>query len=193
MNTESKQVPLVLLHGLGAACGLWLLNLDTFARSRPVYAMDILGFGRSSRPNFGKEASEVEAQFVSSIEEWRREMNLKEMILCGHSMGGYLATSYAITHPDRVKHLILADPWGFPHKPNDVSKSKKGKYDLLIRTVAFVLQPWNPLWMLRAAGPFGQSLISNFRPDLVNKFSPIIADHNVLPEYIHQCNARTPR
>lgn len=58
-------------------------------------------------------------QLVKSIEEWRREMNIQEMILLGHSMGGFLATSYTISYPDRVKHLILADPWGFQEKPKE--------------------------------------------------------------------------
>jgi pimeloyl-ACP methyl ester carboxylesterase len=44
---------------------------------------------------------EAEREFVNSIEEWRREMNLERFALLGHSMGGFLATSYAIRFPDR--------------------------------------------------------------------------------------------
>lgn len=43
----------------------------------------------------------AEQQLVRSIEEWRREMKIKNMILLGHSMGGFLATSYTISYPDR--------------------------------------------------------------------------------------------
>lgn len=60
-----------------------------------------IGFGRSSRPTFSSDAMVAEKQLVRSIEEWRREMKIKDMILLGHSMGGFLATSYTISYPDR--------------------------------------------------------------------------------------------
>lgn len=61
----------------------------------------MLGFGRSSRPTFSSDALEAEQQMVKAVEEWRREMKLDNMILLGHSMGGFLAASYSISHPNR--------------------------------------------------------------------------------------------
>lgn len=55
-----------------------------------------------------------------------------------------------------MKHLILADPWGFPERPNDATVKKS--VPLWIRAIAFTLQPLNPLWAVRAAGPFGNEL-----------------------------------
>uniref|UniRef100_A0A6M2DK90 1-acylglycerol-3-phosphate O-acyltransferase ABHD5 n=1 Tax=Xenopsylla cheopis TaxID=163159 RepID=A0A6M2DK90_XENCH len=191
LNEESPKPPLVLLHGLGAGVALWCLNLDSLAKTRPVYAIDVLGFGRSSRPGFSSDAQEAERQLVQSVEEWRREMKLDSMIILGHSMGGFLAASYAIRYPDRVKHLILADPWGFPEKPQDVA-AKYG-LPLWVRAVAFAVQPFNPLWAVRVAGPFGQWVIEKARPDIVRKYADLVPDHEkVIPQYIHQCNSQTP-
>lgn len=60
-----------------------------------------IGFGRSSRPKFACDAEKVEAQWVESVEEWRRELNLGQFVLLGHSLGGYVATAYALKYPDR--------------------------------------------------------------------------------------------
>lgn len=191
LNEDSQKTPIVMLHGLGAGVALWCLNLDSLSAERPVYAIDLLGFGRSSRPKFSSNAEEAESQLVKSVEEWRREMQLDKFVLLGHSMGGFLAASYAINYPDRVKHLVLADPWGFPEKPSDAS----AKYNLpfWVKAIAFVVQPLNPLWAVRLAGPFGQKVIETFRPDIVKKYTCLLKeDSNYIFQYIHQCNSQVP-
>ena len=60
-----------------------MLNLDTFAAERPVYAVDLLGFGKSSRPSFSENPQEIEDQYVTFLEEWRKVMKLDKMILLG--------------------------------------------------------------------------------------------------------------
>jgi abhydrolase domain-containing protein 4 len=144
MNTDSKKTPLVLIHGMGAGAALWVLNYDSLAKTRPVYAIDLIGFGRSSRSEFNKDGSIAEKQFVKSIEEWRKEVNISKMILCGHSMGGFLSASYALSYPERVQHLILADPWGFPERPENVEK--RLNIPIWARALGYALRPLNPLW-----------------------------------------------
>ncbi|XP_008550144.1 (Lyso)-N-acylphosphatidylethanolamine lipase isoform X1 [Microplitis demolitor] len=191
LNEKSPKTPIVLLHGLGAGVALWCLNLDSLSQERPVYAIDLLGFGRSSRPNFSNDAQKSEAQLIRSVEEWRREMELDKFVLLGHSMGGFLAASYAIQYPNRVQHLILADPWGFPEKPADANT--RYNIPLWVKAIAFMVQPLNPLWAVRVAGPFGQWLIETTRPDIVKKYVPVLKDDaNIIFQYLHQCNTQTP-
>lgn len=191
-NTEcaTGELPLVLLHGFASGVGLWILNLDSLSADRPVYAMDLLGFGRSSRPSFSSSAMEAEYQLVQSIEAWREKMNVDRFVLLGHSMGGFLAASYALQYPHRVAHLVLADPWGFPEKP--ASPSHQYTMPVWVKVFTTVLQPFNPLAGLRAAGPWGPRLVERFRPDLQRKFSTVVDDSEVIPNYIYHCNAQIP-
>ncbi|TRY99713.1 hypothetical protein DNTS_025247 [Danionella cerebrum] len=191
------QTPLVMVHGFGGGVGLWIRNLDALSRSRTVYAFDLLGFGRSSRPSFPSDASLAEEQFVSSIEQWRESMGVERMILLGHSLGGYLATSYTIQYPERVSHLILVDPWGFPERPQlqvsaaPASEVKRVSPPRWVKALASVFSLFNPLAVIRAAGPWGPGLVNRFRPDFRRKFEDLF-DDDTMTQYIYHCNAQTP-
>ncbi|CAI2736464.1 unnamed protein product [Schistosoma spindalis] len=168
ITDTDRAIPIVLVHGFGSGSALWCKNIDAFACYRPVYSLDVLGFGRSSRPPFPVDATAVEEKWVESIEQWRSSLNLEKFILLGHSLGGFLACSYALTHSNRIVHLILADPWGFVEDPLKVKdQSNVGAAQAWIfSTVRQIFRPFNPLSFLRAAGPFGPSLIHYFRQDL---------------------------
>lgn len=152
-NPQGNKTPVLMIHGFGSGLGLWSLNIKKLSESRPVYTFDLLGFGRSSRPKFDHDPEVVEDAFVNSIEDTRKELGLQKFILIGHSFGGYLAYSYAIKHPEQVKSLILADPWGFAEKPEDWEETVT--IPTWIRVLAAVLKPFNPFSALRFAGPLG--------------------------------------
>lgn len=93
--------PLVLLHGFGGGVALWTQNLDSLSSSGPVYALDLLGFGRSSRPQFRSDPEGAEELFVEALEEWREKVGLEELVLLGHNLGGYLSAAYTLRYPQR--------------------------------------------------------------------------------------------
>ncbi|XP_068120940.1 1-acylglycerol-3-phosphate O-acyltransferase ABHD5 isoform X2 [Hyperolius riggenbachi] len=189
MHPEPQKTPLVLLHGFGGGIGLWALNFDTLCQSRTVYAFDILGFGRSSRPHFEGDAESVEEQFVQSIEEWRMAMGVESMMFLGHNLGAFLATSYSLKYPSRVKSIILVEPWGFPERADNVTDDRP--IPIWIKAIGTVLSPFNPLAGLRVAGPLGLSLVQKLRPDFKKKYSSMFDDDTVT-EYIYHCNAQPP-
>ncbi|KAA3453644.1 Alpha/beta-Hydrolases superfamily protein isoform 1 [Gossypium australe] len=105
--------------------GFSFKSFDYLAEHFQVIAIDQLGqasfftflssWGGSSRPNLHAKAVKVktEAWFVDSFEERRRVKNLSNLIILGHSFGGYIASKYALKHPEHVQHLILVGPAGF--------------------------------------------------------------------------------
>lgn len=188
-NPRARNTPLVLIHGFGGGAALWAMNVDSLSQNRTVYAFDVLGFGRSSRPLLSSDPGEAEEQFVDSVEQWREKIGLDKFVLLGHSFGGYLASSYAIKYPARVKHLILADPWGFPVKPFESNTNRH--IPVWVKFLGAVLSPFNPLAGLRAAGPWGPSLVRQFRPDFQRKFSSMLSDDAIF-NYIYHCNAQEP-
>lgn len=124
---EDIEQNLVMLHGYGAGLGFFYKNFEGLSRVKgwKIYALDMLGMGRSSRPPFRINAkdqagkiSEAEDWFIDSLEEWRRLRNINKFTLLGHSMGGYMAVAYALKYPGRLNKLILASPVGLPEDPN---------------------------------------------------------------------------
>lgn len=67
----------------------------------------------AGRPAFtAKDRLSAENFFITALDKWREKMGLEKVVLMGHSMGGYLAATYALQHPERVQHLILVCPAG---------------------------------------------------------------------------------
>ncbi|KAM6959164.1 1-acylglycerol-3-phosphate O-acyltransferase ABHD5-like [Aplochiton taeniatus] len=185
---HQRHPPLVMLHGFGGGVGLWAQNLDSLSSHGPVYALDLLGFGRSSRPQFATDPQSAEEQFLSSLEEWRERVGLEEMLLLGHNLGGYLSAAYTLKHPHRVKRLILVEPWGFPARAEDPNH---GSIPVWIRAMGAVMSPFNPLAGLRLAGPLGPMLVQTTRSDFKQKYSALF-DDNTVSDYIYHLNVQTP-
>lgn len=123
---EEADNTLVMLHGYGAGLGFFYKNFEPLTRAKGwrLYALDMLGMGNSSRPPFKVHATdpkekitEAENWFIDALEEWRRVRKIEKFTLMGHSLGGYLAVSYALKYPGRLNKLILASPVGIPEDP----------------------------------------------------------------------------
>ena len=156
-NLTSNNYPIVLIHGYGGGIGLWSLNLDQLCTDRPVYALDLPGFARSSRPTFSINPIEAEQQIVDMLEEWRIGIGLnQQFILLGHSFGGFLSSAYTIRYPTYVKQLVLIDPWGIGRKPEDWQTSRMQRIPPWLRKFSTVLMKFSPFAGLRIAGPFGK-------------------------------------
>jgi pimeloyl-ACP methyl ester carboxylesterase len=78
---------------------------EALATEYRVYAVDLRGHGGSSQP--GDYSLEL---MCSDVLEFPRTLNLDEVSLIGHSLGGAVAYLVAETDPARVRHLVLEEP-----------------------------------------------------------------------------------
>ncbi|KAK9464963.1 Alpha/Beta hydrolase protein [Lipomyces arxii] len=125
-TVEPIKEELVVLHGYGAGLAFFYRNFDKLSQvpGWRLHALDLLGYGRSSRPRFKIKAKDkydavhaAENWFIDSLEEWRVKKGIDKFTLMAHSMGGYIGVAYALRFPERIKKLILVSPAGVPRDP----------------------------------------------------------------------------
>jgi pyruvate dehydrogenase E2 component (dihydrolipoamide acetyltransferase) len=112
---EGERPPVLLLHGYGGDINIWVFNQETLAEvGRTVYALDLPGHGQSS-----KDVGEGNlGSFVDAVAGFMDEMGIEKAHLVGHSMGGAVAGSFALAHPDRVASLVLIASAGLGEEIN---------------------------------------------------------------------------
>ena len=133
---------LVFLHGSWADGDQWLPLMEKLSDRYHCLAPDLLGFGESERP---KLKYSVNLQ-VDCLAEYLEKLKLKQCYLVGHSLGGWIAASYALKHLDQVRGLILIGPEG-------VETRLKGRWSL--DRWLFGQIPLFP-WLLRLVQPLAK-------------------------------------
>lgn len=164
-DSKEGSPTLVMVHGYGASQGFFFRNFDALASRFRVIAIDQLGWGGSSRPDFTcRSTEETEAWFIDSFEEWRKAKKLSQFILLGHSFGGYVAAKYALKHPEHVQHLILVGPAGFSSETENRSEWLT-KFRATWKGI-IVNHLWEsnftPQKIIRGLGPWGPDLVRRY-------------------------------
>ncbi len=114
LRVKDDGVPLVLIHGLGSRGEDWSALIPTFAdHGFHVYAPDLLGYGRSSKPDVDYSIS-LEEKMVA---DFMRAAHIDEANVTGWSMGGWVALKLTYDHPELVKRLVLYDAAGVYFPP----------------------------------------------------------------------------
>ena len=108
--------PVLLVHGLGSRAEDWANIMPQLKQAGfHVYAIDLLGYGRSARPADASYSIPEEAGYV---EAFLAQRNLDKVNLVGWSMGGWVAMRVALDQPARIDRLVLCDSAGIRFSPN---------------------------------------------------------------------------
>jgi len=99
--------PLILIHGLMDSAHSWYKNIDALAQNHRVWAIDLIGFGYSSRV---AEPTYSLNYFARTVREFMDAQGIARASIVGHSLGGAVTLEFARLYPERVNNLILIAP-----------------------------------------------------------------------------------
>lgn len=104
---EGNGKNLLLIHGLGGSLDSFVNNKE-LARDFHLIALDLLGFGFSSKPRIRYSIS----MYTKFIRQFLDSLNIDEVSIVGSSLGGQIAAEFAIRYPSIINKLILVSPAG---------------------------------------------------------------------------------
>ena len=130
---QPNRPPLLLIHGFGASTDHWRKNIAQLREHYQVWAIDLLGFGRSAKPNLEYSGNLWREQ----LHDFIKEVVKQPVVLAGNSLGGYAALCVAAQCPDATSGLVLINSAG-PF--SDLTPSKSNIVQKITRWV--IKQPW---------------------------------------------------
>lgn len=102
---DSSAPALVLIHGFASSTLVWSRVFLRFAQAGfRVIAVDMLGFGYSSKPKNGEYTIAGQAKLLTRLLD---RLGIPRAFFVGSSYGGAVAATCALDHPERVEKLVL--------------------------------------------------------------------------------------
>ncbi|MEB3338595.1 MAG: alpha/beta fold hydrolase [Leptolyngbyaceae bacterium] len=134
---QPDRPPILLVHGFGASTDHWRKNIHGLQQDFDVWAIDLLGFGRSAKPAWEYSGSLWRDQLHAFIQEQIGQ----PVVLAGNSLGGYAALCVAAQCPTSAAGLALLNSAG-PFTTADTSQVDPVRTLLGNITQFFFAQTW---------------------------------------------------
>jgi pimeloyl-ACP methyl ester carboxylesterase len=137
-NKQAKKPPLLLIHGFGASTDHWRKNIIELQHHFEVWAIDLLGFGRSAKPELQYSGD----LWRDQLHDFIREVIGESVVLAGNSLGGYAALCVAAQRPSSAMGLVLLNSAG-PFSDTQVAQKSTGLQTLINKLMGSILrQSW---------------------------------------------------
>jgi len=104
----SHGTPIILIHGLGSSAEVWVSLLPRLSKKYVVYALDLPGFGKTP---LAPEGMNIRTH-VLYLKRFLDALGYPRVALVGNSLGGWIATRFAVEHPEQVHQLYLLNSAG---------------------------------------------------------------------------------
>jgi pimeloyl-ACP methyl ester carboxylesterase len=116
---QGSGTPLILIHGFGASIGHWRQNIPVLAAAGyRVFAIDLLGFGKSDKPQL---AYQMELWQEMLADFWREQVK-EPAVFVGNSIGALLSLIMLAHHAEMAKAGVLLNAaGGLNHRPEELN------------------------------------------------------------------------
>jgi len=112
-EVQGQGDPIVMIHGGGADVRDWTYLAPLLSTRYRVVALDSRGCGKSP--------SQTEAaNYIADVLNLLDHLSIRKADMIGHSVGGQIATEFALAYPERLNNLVVIAPSlaGFVHSPD---------------------------------------------------------------------------
>ncbi|WP_108804651.1 alpha/beta fold hydrolase [Aquimarina sp. Aq107] len=132
-HVSGKGSPLVFLHGFLENLTMWDQIISYFSNTHTCITIDLLGHGKTNCLGYIHKMEDM-AEAVDSV---IRHITKDQLVLIGHSMGGYVSLSYLDLFPQKLLGLVLLNSTSFPDSEErkinrsraiDIVKKNPGAY-----------------------------------------------------------------
>lgn len=129
-SPDTNEPILVFVHGFPLDHSMWRYQLEHFANTCRVIAPDLRGFGQSQAVGDAPLTMDIHADDLALTLD---ELAIQQpIVLCGLSMGGYVAWQFVRRHRPRVRGLVLCDTKSAP----DNETMRRARFALASRVLA---------------------------------------------------------
>tara|TARA_B100000609_G_scaffold189685_1_gene176913 strand:+ start:321 stop:782 length:462 start_codon:yes stop_codon:yes gene_type:complete len=105
-----EQIAILLIHGFGASTDHWRFNIPELSKEFDVHAIDLLGFGKSPKPN---DIDYSGALWKDQVIAYVKEVIKKPTVIVGNSLGGYAALAAGAALQELSAGVVLLNAAGY--------------------------------------------------------------------------------
>lgn len=154
--------PLLLIHGLATSSNTWDPLVPLLDKNKwHVLAYDLLGFGKSPKPDYMQyDVNEHAKAILASLGRLKHQ----KIVIVGHSMGCLVASHIAHLRPDMVQHMVLFEPPLFADSPEFRSHSRRRKLHFALYEY-FLKRPAVLIRYSGIAARIARQRVAHIKPD----------------------------
>ena len=174
----------LLLHGKNFSGIYWK---DTIAaltdNGYRVIVPDQIGFGKSSKPNIHYSFHGLAANTKKLLDT----LNIKEITVVGHSMGGMLATRFALQYPEATTRLVLENPIGLEdYRPFVPYVSVDEQYKNELKATAESIRNYHKTYFVNWLPEYGEYAELAIRQQLSGEYPRLAMSSALTYEMIYE-------